>query len=150
SGLSPTFAVNCWSKVLNMIKHLPLIISLFLFLPAVAQTPVDSLSKRPATDTAKSAAPPDSVMRKQLIESVKGMPSDSVARQEHADFLKKQTADSLAKVNQLKTADSLAKSLAADSLLRQAHTDSVKQAAVDTGTKSPPPVKEIKTDTVAK
>jgi hypothetical protein len=132
-----------------MLKHLPLIISLFLFLPAVAQTPTDSLSKHPA-DTAKSATPPDSIMRKQLIESVKGLPSDSIARQQHADFLKKQTADSLAKVNQFKAADSLAKKLAADSLLKQIHVDSIKQTPTDTGTKVTQPVKEIKADTTAK
>lgn len=133
-----------------MLKHLPLFISLFLFLPAVAQTPTDSLSKKAGVDTVKSAVPPDSIMRKQLIESVKGLPSDSIARQQRAEFLKKQTADSLAKVDQFKAADSLAKKLAADSLLKQIHIDSVKQAATDTSVKVSQPVKEIKKDTTIK
>jgi len=133
-----------------MIKHLLPFFLLLLFFPAVAQTTADSLKKRTPADTVKSAIPPDSIARKQLMESVKGMPSDSVLRQQQAEFLKKQTADSLAKINQLKAADSLAKKLAADSLLQQIHADSVKQAPVDTNSKTLQPVKPAVKDSLVK
>ena len=71
-----------------MIKHLPLFIFVLLFFPAVAQTTADSLKKRTPADTSKSAVPPDSIARKQLMESVKDMPSDSVLRQQQAEGAK--------------------------------------------------------------
>ena len=121
-----------------------------MFFPAVAQTTADSLNKRTHADTVKSAIPPDSIARKQLMESVKDMPSDSVLRQQQIEFLKKQTADSLAKINQLKAADSLAKRLAADSLLRQMRTDSLKQMPADTSTKILQSVKTVERDSTVK
>ena len=133
-----------------MIKHLLSFFLLLLFFPAVAQTTADSLKKRTQADTVKSAVPPDSVARKQLMESVKDMPADSVLRQQQVEFLKKQTADSLTKINQLKAADSLAKKLAADSLLRQTHADSAKQAPADTSTKVSQPIKTAEKDSIIK
>jgi hypothetical protein len=133
-----------------MIKYLPLFLLLLWFLPAAAQTTADSLNKHNHADTIKSNVPPDSVARKQLMESVKDMPADSVLHQQQVEFLKKQTADSLAKINQLKAADSLAKKLAADSLLRQAHSDSVKKVPIDTATKMLQPVKTAERDSILK
>ena len=141
-----------------MIKHLSLLVLLlFFFLGARAQTTADSVAKRVPIDSAKSvvpidtakkATPSDSLIKKQLMETVKALPSDSVLRQRHADSLKKRAIDSVAKAQ---AADSLIKKLAADSLLKKSHADSVTLIKpADSASKMTVPSTVVKTDSVAK